>query len=157
MKPATATQKTRMNQEKFEELFSNYGKLVFRAAYGATGNEQDAMDIQQTIFLRLIDTGNTLQGVSNPAGYLCQMAFNEARQRFRTRTRRKESDDDVGVSKDPVTDRNAGEKDMHERLVEALAQLDPEHAELLMQWAVDGYSDAEIAEQLGKTRNAVAV
>jgi len=34
MKSATATQQTRMNQEKFEKLFSNYGKLVFRAAYG---------------------------------------------------------------------------------------------------------------------------
>src|SRR5690242_13280740 len=99
MKPAAASQQTGLNQEKFEELFSRYGKLVFRVAYGATGNEQDAMDIQQTIFLRLIDTGNTLESVSSPAGYLCRMAFNEGRQRFRSRTRRKESDEDVEMFK----------------------------------------------------------
>jgi RNA polymerase sigma-70 factor (ECF subfamily) len=146
-----------MDQQKFEELFSKYGKLVFRTAYGATGNKYDAADIQQDIFLRLIDQNNTLEHVSSPEAYLCVMAFNEAKMRFRTRKRRKHSDDDVEELKDPASDQNAGVNDMQERLLEALAQLQPEHADMLMLWSVHGYTDAEIADMLGKTRNAVAV
>jgi RNA polymerase sigma factor (sigma-70 family) len=59
--------------------------------------------------------------------------------------------------KDPASDGNPGETDMQERLLEALAELPPEHAEMLMLWSAHGYTDAEIAEMLGKTRNAVAV
>jgi RNA polymerase sigma-70 factor (ECF subfamily) len=59
--------------------------------------------------------------------------------------------------KDPASDRNAGENDMQERLLEALAQLPPEHAEMLLLWSAHGYTDAEIADMLGKTRGAVAV
>jgi RNA polymerase sigma-70 factor (ECF subfamily) len=157
MKAGTAAQPSGMNQEKFEELFSKYGRVVYRTAYGATGSEQDALDIQQTIFLRLIDNGDTLERVSNPKAYLCRAALNEARQHFRTRKRRKHSDDDVELLKDPDSDRNAGVVNMQERLLEALAQLDPQHAEILMLWSVHGYTDAQIAEMLGKKRGAVAM
>src|SRR5215467_7299178 len=95
MKAGAAAQPSGMNQEKFEELFSKYRRAVYRTAYGATGNEQDALDIQQTIFLRLIDDGDTLERISNPEAYLCRVALNEARQHFRTRKRRQHSDDDV--------------------------------------------------------------
>jgi RNA polymerase sigma-70 factor, ECF subfamily len=157
METGAAAQPGGMNQEKFEELFSKYGKLVLRTAYAATGNKYDAADIQQDIFLRLIDQNNTLEHVSSPEAYLCVMAFNEAKMRFRTRKRRKHSDDDVEEIKDPASDRNASENDMQERLLEALAQLPPEHAEMLLLWSAHGYTDAEIADMLGKTRGAVAV
>jgi RNA polymerase sigma factor (sigma-70 family) len=54
-------------------------------------------------------------------------------------------------------DGNQHEKDMRERLLKAIAQLDPEHAEMLVLWADHGYTDAQIASMLGKNRNAVAV
>ena len=157
MKTEAAAEQIGMNQQKFEELFSKYGKLVYRTALAATGNKQDAQDIQQDIFLRLIDQNNTLEHVSSPAGYLCVMSFNEAKMRFRARERRKHSDDDVEELKDPASEGNLCETDMQERLLEALAELPPEHAEMLMLWSAHGYTDAEIAEMLGKTRNAVAV
>jgi RNA polymerase sigma-70 factor (ECF subfamily) len=157
MKTAAATQQSGMNQQKFEDLFSKYGRSVYRTALGATGDKQDALDIQQDIFLQLIDQGNMLDSVSSPEAYLCRMALNAARMKFRTRDRRKQSDDDTELLKDPASDGNPGGRDMQERLLEAMAELQPEDAELLMLWSVHGYSDAEIAGMLGKTRNAVAV
>jgi RNA polymerase sigma factor (sigma-70 family) len=77
--------------------------------------------------------------------------------RFRTLKRRKHSDDDVEELKDPAGDGDPGETDMQERLLEAIAELQPEHAEMLLLWSAHGYTDSEIAEMLGKTRNAVAV
>ena len=71
--------------------------------------------------------------------------------------RRNHSDDEVELVKDPASDRSAGEKDMQERLLGALSQLDPAYHEMLILWSVHGYTDAQIAEMLGKTRGAVAV
>ena len=79
---------TGMNQQKFEELFRKYRQLVYRAAYTVTGRRQDAEDALQTLFLRLLDQGFSLELIRNPEGYLYRTAVNEARQMFRARKRR---------------------------------------------------------------------
>src|SRR5207302_4172453 len=104
---------------------------------------------------RLIEQAETLESTANLAGYLYQTAVNEARQRFRSENRRNHTDDDVEFLLDPASARHAGQNDRLERLLEALAQLEPEHAEMLILWSVHGYSDAQIGEMLGKTRGAV--
>ena len=76
---------------------------------------------------------------------------------FRARERRNHTDDDVEALEDPETDRNAGQNHMRERLLEAMAQLEPAQAEMLVLCYDQGYSDAQIAEMLGRTRGAVAM
>jgi|SRR5206468_7048775 len=142
MKAATG-QQAGMNQQKFEALFSKYREVVYKTAYSMTGRKQEAMDIQQTIFLRLIDNGETLESVPNPKAYLCRAAMNEARQRFRSRRRQKYSDDDVERFIDPSSDRSRGEEDMRQRPLEALARMEPEHSEMLILWSVHGYTDKD--------------
>jgi hypothetical protein len=39
---------------EFEQIFREHSQLVYRTAYGATGNAEDAEDVLQTIFLRLL-------------------------------------------------------------------------------------------------------
>ncbi len=94
---------------------------------------------------------------ANPEGLLYRAAINEARQRFRKRRRQNETDEGLEPLRDSASDGDQREKDMRERLLEAIAQLEPEHAEMLVLWADQGYTDAEIASMLGKTRGAVAV
>ena len=53
MNRAAAPKQSGMNQQKFEELFSKYRSMVYRTAKSITGRRQDALDIQQTVFLRL--------------------------------------------------------------------------------------------------------
>ena len=103
------------------------------------------------MFLKLIDQGRTLEFTTNPAGYLYRTTINKARERFRTHIRRKETDDGLEALKDAADDGNQHDRDMRERLLKAMAQLPPEHAEMLVLWADHGYTDAEIASMLGKT------
>jgi RNA polymerase sigma-70 factor (ECF subfamily) len=132
--------------------------MVYQAAYSVTGNKHDAQDVLQDVFLKLIDQGRTLEFTTNPAGYLYRTAINKAREKFRKQKRRKETDDGLEALQDAAADDgNQHEKDMRERLLKAIAQLDPEHAEMLVLWADHGYTDAQIASMLGKNRNAVAV
>ena len=111
------------------------------------------------MFLNLIDQGFSEDDVRDPAGYLFRAGANEARQIYRKqeRRRRNHTDDDVGLLKDPATDRNRGAEALRERLLEAMDRLDPEQADILLLSVERGYSDAEIADLLGKTRGAVAM
>ena len=78
MKTTAATQQTGMKQQEFEKLFYEHAAMVYQAAYSVTGNKHEAQDVQQEVFLKLIDTGQTLEFTSNPAGYLYRMAINKA-------------------------------------------------------------------------------
>jgi RNA polymerase sigma-70 factor (ECF subfamily) len=146
-----------MRQEQFEKLFSQHSRIVYRAAYSVTGNEHDAQDIVQDLFLKLIDRGLTLESVANPAGYLFRMAINEGLRRFRIRKRKNQTDDGLDHLEETLTDDRQLEVNMRRKLLDAMAQLDPEHAEVLVLWADHGYTDEEIAGMLGKSRGAVAM
>ncbi len=158
MKPTVAPQ-IEMKQQQFERLFVKYQRVVFCGAYSVTGNTPEAEDALQSLFLKLIDQGFSEDGVRDPAGYLFRAGANEARQMYRAQQRRSRNhiDDEVGLLSDPATDRNRGAEAMRERLLDAMDKLDPEQADILLLWVERGYSDAEIAGLLGKTRGAVAM
>jgi len=156
MKP-TAAQQTGMKQQDFEALFSKYRQLAYRGAYSVIGNKRDAEDALQSLFLKLIDQGFSEDSVRDPAGYLYRAAANQARQMYRARKSRDHMDDDVELLRDPASDRHGGEEAMRERLLDAVAQLEPEQADILLLWFERGLRDAEIAELLGKTRGAVGM
>jgi RNA polymerase sigma-70 factor (ECF subfamily) len=157
MKTTGAAQQCGMKQAEFEKLFSEHRGMVYRAAYSVTGNKHEAQDVLQDVFLILIDHGRTLEFTANPAGYLYRMAINKAHERYRQRERRRETDDSLESLKNIASGDNQDEKEMREKLLAAIAQLAPEHAELLVLSNEWGYTDAEIAKMLGKTRGAVAV
>ncbi len=148
-----------MKQRQFDRLFAKYHRLVYRGAYSVTGNKHEAEDALQSLFLKLIDQGFSEDAVRDPAGYLFRAGANEARQMYRAQERRSrnQTDDEVGLLSDPATDCNRGAQAMHERLLDAMDRLDPEQADILLLRVERGYSDAEIADLLGKTRGAVAM
>ena len=147
MKP-TVAQQIGMKQQQFERLFAKYQRVVYCGVYSVTGNTPDAEDAMQSLFLKLIDQGFSEDSVRDPAGYLFRAGANEARQMHRAQERRSRNhtDDEVG-----------GAEAMRERLLEAMDRLDPEQADILLLSVERGYSDAEIADLLGKTRGAVAM
>jgi RNA polymerase sigma-70 factor, ECF subfamily len=157
MKTTAAAQQTGLKQQEFEKLFSEHHGMVYRAAYSVTGNKHEAQDVLQEVFLKLIDHGRTLEFTANPAGYLYRMAMNKAREGYRKRERRRETDDGLESLENVASDDHQEEKDTREKLLAAIAQLPPEQAELLVLANEWGYTDAEIAKMLGKTRGAVAV
>lgn len=40
--------------QEFEDLFNEHYVLVYRTAYGVTGRVEDAENVVQTVFLRLV-------------------------------------------------------------------------------------------------------
>src|SRR5215813_12844579 len=77
MSPITLPKQIRTPlEQEFDRLFREHYQLVYRTAYGVTGSPEDAEDVLQTIFLRLIgrDVPPDLQ--RNPRAYLYRSAVN---------------------------------------------------------------------------------
>lgn len=148
--------------EELEMVFRDHHKLVLQSAYRVTGNTMDAEDVLQTVFVRLARRkgGTALSG--NPAGYLHRAAINAALDIIRSRkSARSSSLEDVEpVLADrgqPSPERSQEDREIRDRVRQALALLNPKTAEVFALRYFEGYGNNEIARMLGTSRSTVAV
>src|SRR4051812_14163176 len=62
--------------EELDQLFREHYQLVYRTAYGVTGNREDAQDVLQTLFLKLLRQKYPADLRINPKAYLYRAAVN---------------------------------------------------------------------------------
>jgi RNA polymerase sigma-70 factor (ECF subfamily) len=140
--------------QELEEIFREHYQLVYRTAYSVTGSTQDAEDVLQSLFLRLLGRGFPADLRKNPRGYLYRAAFNLSLNTLRSRKRHPSA---MGAellefpSPAPAATSDYAE-DIDKRLQAAIADLNPKAAEILILRYVHDYSDAEIAKLLGPSR-----
>jgi RNA polymerase sigma-70 factor (ECF subfamily) len=142
---------------ELEEMFRAYHKMLYRTAYSLLGNPTDAEDVPQTIFLRLLRTGMNPDLQRNPKGYLYRAAVNQSLNIVRSRKRESSSNDVYGIEiPDRVLAPDAAEDD-HRRLAEAMSELAPEMAQILLLRYAHNASGFEIARLMGISRGSVHV
>jgi RNA polymerase sigma-70 factor (ECF subfamily) len=136
-----------------DDFFSEYYPLLYRTAFGVLGNAEDAEDVVQTILLRLLRREIVLDEKQNPKGYLYRTAVNLALSVVRSQRRfvGPESLENVAASEPH------GDEELHRKLYEAIAELKPKSAEILILRYVHNYNDAQIAKLLGTSRGTIAV
>jgi RNA polymerase sigma-70 factor (ECF subfamily) len=142
--------------KEFENIFREHSGLVFETACSITGKGEDAEDVVQTIFLRLLRRGIPSEFQKNPRAYLYRAAINQALNIVRTRRRHPTMDlEEIGTPAVPAdTD---SEEVIHRKLFEAIAELPPQSAEIVILRYMHDYSDVDIAKLLGKSRVTIAV
>ena len=142
--------------QEFEEIFREHSNLVFGTAYRITGKGEDAEDVVQTVFLRLLRRGMPSEFYRNPKGYLYRAAINQSLNIIRTRRRHPTTDlEQAGIPGSPP-DTNSDET-IHLKLYEAIAELHPQTAQIVILRFMDDYSEFDIAKLLGKSRGTIAV
>ena len=140
--------------ESFERLFREHSAMVYRTAYGVTGSREDAQDILQTVFLRLLRREQVRDFHRSPKAYLYRAAVNLSLDTLKARRRRPFVGD---IDHTQVAAPTVEIPEDHSRLYEAVASLADESREIVILRYVHEYSDAEIATMLGKSRVAIAV
>ncbi|MBL8177238.1 MAG: sigma-70 family RNA polymerase sigma factor [Bryobacterales bacterium] len=128
-------------------VFEQHHGLVFRTAYRVTGNAADAEDVLQTVFLRLLRQANP--DIRQAESYLRRAAINASLDILRERG------DQAALPADAPSPAGGGE--LRHTLRQALAKLDPKHAEMFALRYIEGHSNAEIARMLGMSSLLVAV
>ena len=145
-----------------EKIFRENHAAVFRAAYRVTGNAQDAEDVLQTVFLRMIRRDPGAEPIDNMASFLHRAAVNAAVDLVRARHHVRQVPLDEwepvlaeSAHRQPDRAQTAGE--IREWLRGALARLNPRIAQMFILRFFEGKDNPEIARLLDTTPGTVAV
>jgi len=148
----------KMKSPDLEDAYRQFAPMVYRTARAVTGSAEDAEDVLQNIFLKLIRQDYSAGLHKNPRAYLYRAAVNLSLDILRARQRRTYSNDDVESLRSQGSTGGARfDDDLHERLSDALANLEPDAAHILVLRYVHDYSDAEISKLLRRSRGAIAL
>lgn len=135
-----------------DELYSAHYAMVFRAAHRVTGNAEDAEDVLQTVFLRLLKR-DALAEIETPESYLRRAAVNAALDIVRAR----QADNSLELERMPASGSCTELRDLRDTLRRALAKLPERTAEMFALRFFEGYSNPEIAKMMGLSQIVVAV
>jgi RNA polymerase sigma-70 factor (ECF subfamily) len=152
--PNSTDKSTRLD---FEEIFRQYSPMIYRAAYAVTGSRQDADDVLQTVFLKLIRREYPPDLKANPKAYLHRAAVNMSLDVIRNRRRYTAAEDFEHLEAPRPRVTLPVEDELQTRLNDVLTRLEPEAAHILVLRYVHDYSDAEISKMLGTSRGAIAL
>jgi RNA polymerase sigma-70 factor, ECF subfamily len=157
---STATMPPKPNTalpEEFERLYREHGTFVYRTALRITRNAEEAEDILQSIFLRLLRRESSPDLEKRPRAYLYRAAVNAALDAIQLRRNRTEPTDVSEIEAALHSPDSSAKEKLYQQLHEAIAELNPTSAEILILRYMHNYSDAEIAKMLGTSRGVVAV
>lgn len=151
----------RGDHSAFEALFNRHQKRVYNLIYRMVGNEQDAADLTQEVFVRVYNSLHTLKTGEALLGWLRTVAVNITRDHVRkmARTIRAESLDskvqlDDGEVEREIEDwsenpeRTFHRKDMQEAVQRALNSLSDDHRTVVALHHIEGVDVKEIADMM---------
>ena len=147
---------------EIENIFREHHKQVLRAAYRVTGSVDDAQDVLQTVFLRLVrrEGGSPLS--DSPGGYLHRAAINASLDMLRSRQSSRSTplenvEPMLADSPDRGPDRAQDASEIRDQIRQALTKASPKAAEIFILRYFEGYGNNEIAKMLGTSRSTVNV
>ena len=143
--------------EGFERLYREHATFVYRTALRITRNAEEAEDILQTIFLRLLRRESSPDFQKRPRAYLYRAAVNASLDAIESRRNRSKAADVTEIEAALHSPDSSAKEKLHQQLHKAIAELNPTSAEILILRYMHNYSDASIAKMLGKSRGVVAV
>jgi RNA polymerase sigma-70 factor (ECF subfamily) len=143
--------------QELEQIFREHYHMTYRTAYGVTGSPEDAEDVVQTIFLRLLRREFPPNIKKNPKAYLYKAAVNLSLNAIKAKKRHVLTSDAEAFEQRPTLVEPSSAEELHRRLYEAVAELNPQAAHILVLRYVHNFSDAEIAKLLGTSRGTIAV
>ena len=145
-----------------EKLFRAHHDRVFRTAHRITGSAEDAEDVLQTVFLRLVRSDESYDLSQNPEAYLSRAAINASLDLLRSRTRaRLVAVDDTDVNALPSGFRSPetehADRELHQLIRRAVATLGKTAGEMFVLRYYEGYDNQEIARLLDTSQTVVGV
>ncbi len=141
----------------FTELYDLCGDQMHHFLVSKRMSREDAGDLIQEVFLRLVRKKGAFQSVENPVAYAFQVARNEA-NRWLSRTIRKREQfrfiaADLFVEVDPLDSKSA---DWRDTLTNALSVLPDEQWEVVVLKIYSGFTFQEIAAITATPQGTVA-
>lgn len=150
-------------ETSIRDLFERFHHVVVQAAYRITGRADDAEDVLQTVFARLLQRTQDSPLVTGEGAraYLERAAVNAALDVVRARRNRQgvplELVDGSLADEGIRPDRLSNSRELADWLRRALSRLHPRSAEMFALRFLEGLTNQQIAQLLGTTPGTVAV
>jgi RNA polymerase sigma-70 factor (ECF subfamily) len=150
----------RLDEREIEALFRRYGPLVRRRARSILGNEHEADEALQEVFVRVLAAGADFRGESLPSTWLYRITTNlclnrlRDQRRHRERLEREADAEQVSMAADAAAPREAS-ADRRAVLRQVLARVPEDLAQIAVHYHVDEMDQEEIAAVLGVSRRTV--
>lgn len=150
-------------KKKFSKLYDKYVDKIYRFVFLKVESQEAAEDVTSQVFSkgwsRFKKTGRKAEAIENPSAYLFQIARAEIANHHRKRAKFQTIQATTEQIADPEL--NLEEKSKLDSdfaaVKNCLAKLSTDYQDVLIWRYIDGYSNKEIAEILGKSRGAVRV
>lgn len=149
----------------FEEIVTAYEKRVFVLALRSCGNEEDARDISQEVFLKVYRSIQSFREESGLSTWIYKIATNICIDFSRKNSKHSKNttniDEDENVRQIQDLDTNNQPETAFENAVmrkeinDALAKLSSEHRNIIVLRDVSGLSYTEIATVIGASEGTV--
>jgi RNA polymerase sigma-70 factor, ECF subfamily len=135
--------------EAFGQLVTNYRTRIFTLVYGMVGNEHDACDLVQEVFIQAWQSIHRFENRSSLYTWLYRLTMNVTICSLRRKGRCEEielSDDIPSLLPGPGI--NCQRAEIRERVTAAVARLSPKHRAVIELKELQGLQYQEIAENL---------
>jgi len=161
----------RGDKDSFAQLMRLYEKQVYNFTYRMLGNEEEAEDLTQDIFLSAFRGIRSFRGEAKFSTWLFRIALNQTRNRikylsrrrfFARRSRRVDSEGYASLdSPENLADRGPTPehwtltKDLATHVQECLGKMSPQARQILILRDVQGFSYKELSDMLSLTPGTV--
>ena len=144
--------------EAYDQLIKRYQERIYATVYHMTSNHEDANDLAQDAFIKAFQALKSFKGGSTFYTWLYRIAVNKTINFLKQRKNRlhmslndadfntENNPDLVALISDKTPRREAGLKELSEKLNEALLKLSEQHRLVIVLHDVQGQSHEEIAE-----------
>lgn len=148
------------DEEALIQLYQRYGSLVYSIAFQTLGNEQDAEEVTQDVFLRIWEKSRQFDSSRGKfIAWLTTIARNSAIDRLRKRNRHGLDSQLVSLDDTPqlweTISVDNQDDDLRRSIASAMHHLTTEQREAIVLAYFYGMSQAEIADQLQRPLGTV--
>jgi RNA polymerase sigma-70 factor (ECF subfamily) len=145
-----------------ERTYRDHAQRVLAAAYRVTGNRDDAQDVLQTVFLRLVRRERGALLSDNPGPYLHRAAINAGLDLLRSRRSARATplegvEATLADTAQRGPDQLQGSRELRSEIRKALSRQSPKAAEIFALRYFEGYDNKEISRMVGSSPSTVAV
>ena len=137
-----------MDRQEAERLVNTYSDLILRLSYTYLKSTQDAEDICQTVFLKLLTEEERFEGREHEKAWVIRTAINACKDELRAFRRRTVPLEDVPEAAAPEVPRSD--------VLDAVMELPAKYRQAVYLFYYEGYSAKEIGALTGRSEAAVS-
>lgn len=137
-------------EKRISELVEKYSDMVFRLAYSYTKNRQNAEDVVQEVFIKLMESGKDFDNSEYERAWILRVTINACKdmlKQYWNKNTQGFSDVDEAFYVDEYS---------HDNIVfQAVMSLDAQYRAVVHLYYYEGYKTPAISEMLGKRESSI--